>query len=434
MSIRVATALTDAEQESRVVQAVSSTMPDAVIVRRCRDVVELRALAQSAQVDVVVVDGALRGLDRDVAARLLGCGVRLIAVTDDAEAMHAIGAAGVVGRDLAQLSEVLRPVVASQHDHSGIDGDVGDSHVLQSSESRPVVGRLIAVWGPCGAPGRTTVAVELAAALSRRSRSLDDVLLVDVDTLGPSVAQLLGLIDDTSGLAASVRVAAQGSLQPSDLAALSVSVPSGFRVLVGLPSPDRWTELRPASTEAVLHTAQALVSWTVLDVGSAVEGSDLEWVEPGTPQRFGAARVALAHADVVVCVARPDPVGLSRLLRELPQVQALAPTAEVLVVLNEAGAHRTGRDARELVQAVSGRAVQQLPGDPKGLSRAVMRGAPVCEVDPDSAFVAGVEALASEVFASFGSYDQTRDRSAGSHRRLLRGAHRRHRHRDAGVV
>jgi Flp pilus assembly CpaE family ATPase len=434
VSIRVATALTDAEQESRVVHAVTSTMADAVIVRRCRDVVELRSLAQATQVDVVVVDGALRGLDRDVVERLTTCGVRLIAVSDDAQALLAIGVAGVVGRDLAQLSEVLRPVMVSRHDQAVAPSQVGDQGGLQNRESSPTDGRLIAVWGPCGAPGRTTVAIELAAALARSSRHVSDVLLVDLDTLGPSIAQLLGLIDDTSGLAASVRVAAQGSLAPSDLAALAVSVPAGFRVLVGLPAPDRWTELRPASTEVVLQTARAMVPWTVLDVGSAVEGSDLEWAEPGTPHRFGAARVALAQADVVVCVTRPDPVGLSRLLRELPQVQALAPTAEVRIVLNEVGPHRASQAASQLVETVAARAVGQLEGDPKAVSRAVMRGVPVCEVDAHSPFVIGIERIAHEVMGTFGSYDQSRDRATGSHRRLLRGTHRRHRRRDAGVV
>ena len=73
-------------------------------------------------------------------------------------------------------------------------------------------GRIVVMWGPVGSPGRTTLGIELAASLSRRG---DDVTLVDLDTTGPSAAQLLGLIDDTSGVAAVARLAAERALNPT---------------------------------------------------------------------------------------------------------------------------------------------------------------------------------------------------------------------------
>jgi MinD-like ATPase involved in chromosome partitioning or flagellar assembly len=209
---------------------------------------------------------------------------------------------------------------------------------------------VVAVWGPTGSPGRTTVAIELAAALTRRDH---DVLLIDADTVGPSVAQQLGLIDDTSGLAAAVRSAARGQLDPVGLAGAAVSVPSGPRVLVGLPAADRWTELRPASVDALLQCARRTVPWTVVDVGFGVEGNDLDWSDPGAPARYGASRTTLAAADVLVCVGRPDPIGLTRLLRGLPQVQDLAPTAQVVVAVNQLRSATETRHVRRLVSEAS---------------------------------------------------------------------------------
>ncbi|HAN70940.1 MAG TPA: hypothetical protein DCQ36_05050, partial [Actinobacteria bacterium] len=52
-------------------------------------------------------------------------------------------------------------------------------------------GRLVAVWGPMGAPGRTTIAVGIAEALAERGAR---VCLIDADTYAPSVALALGLV------------------------------------------------------------------------------------------------------------------------------------------------------------------------------------------------------------------------------------------------
>ena len=424
MSLRVATGLADAVRESRVVQAVSTQVPDAVVVRRCRDVVELRAVAHAAQVDVAIVDGALRGLDRDVVENLRSCGVRLIAVSEVDSDLLAMGVSAVVGENLVGLAERLRPTASEPGEAS-----LGPSGAVPGE--RAATGRLVAVWGPPGAPGRTTVSIELAVALARLS---SDAMLVDLDTIAPSVAQLLGLIDDTSGLAAAARMAARGEIEPQMLAALAVSVPSGPRVLVGLPSPERWTELRPASTAAVLECARSTVPWTVIDVGGVLEGSDLDWVDPGTPQRFGAARTAMAHADAVVCVGNSDPVGLTRLLREHRHVTSLAPTASQHWVLNLTRGRAPTREARELIRDVAGHVPLELPDDAKSIATARAHGAPVAEVAPGASFVEGINTLAGNLVASLGSYDQARDTTSRAHRRLLRGAHRRHRHRDAGVV
>jgi MinD-like ATPase involved in chromosome partitioning or flagellar assembly len=417
--VRVATALTDAVQESRVVQALSE-LPDVVIVRRCRDIVELRALAHASHVDAVVVDSDLRGLDRDVVSVLAGLGVCVVAVTDDGTDWWGVGAGSVVARDLAGLSDALRRPNAADALLSVADPDA----------DRPS-GQIVAVWGAQGAPGRTTVALELAGSWSRRN---DDVMVIDADTLGPSVAQLLGLLGDTSGLAAAARVAAQHTLRPSDLAGLAVGVPAGPRVLVGLPAPERWTELRPAAIDEVMRCAREVGRWTVVDVGGVLEGDDLDWADPDRPQRFAAARRVMSAADVVLCIGRTDPVGLSRLLRDVPKVQAQAPTADLQVVLNGGPSSTEHRQARTLVNDVLGITPIELPYDPKYIRRAQARGTLVHDVAPTSAYVSAVDQMAAMLAHRHSSYHRTHDEVARADRGLLRRSHRRHRSRDAGVV
>ena len=67
---------------------------------------------------------------------------------------------------------------------------------------------MVAVWGPAGAPGRTTVATGLAAVLATRGPTM----LVDADPYGGSVAQVLGVLDEVSGLLAAARLAGSGTL------------------------------------------------------------------------------------------------------------------------------------------------------------------------------------------------------------------------------
>ncbi|RFP68443.1 tyrosine-protein kinase family protein, partial [Micrococcus luteus] len=70
------------------------------------------------------------------------------------------------------------------------------------------------VWGPTGAPGRTTVAVNLAAEHAVAGRN---TLLVDLDTYGPAVGVHLGLTEESAGVARAVRRADHGRLGAADL-------------------------------------------------------------------------------------------------------------------------------------------------------------------------------------------------------------------------
>jgi Flp pilus assembly CpaE family ATPase len=206
-------------------------------------------------------------------------------------------------------------------------------------------------------------------------------------------------------------------------------------VLVGLPSADRWAELRPASVDALLQCARATVPVTVVDVGFGIEGGDLDWADPGAPVRYGAARASLAAADVVVSVGRPDAVGLVRLIRGLPEIRSLAPTAAELVVVNRVQSRTQRQRVVDLLVDESGCGdIVVLPDDPRAAASAMANGVTVAEQCPRSALVDAVAGLAARVLSLGSSYDQAREPAARSDRRLLRGAHRRHRHRDARVV
>ena len=166
--------------------------------------------------------------------------------------------------------------------------------------------------GTHGGPGRTTLAVNLAAEIASRSR---EVLLVDADTYGGSVAQVLGLLDEAPGIAAACRAADHGTLDLPALARLAPVVMPGLRVLTGLPKAERWPEPRAAALERVLELGRGLAQVIVVDCGFCIENDEELSYDTAAPRRNEATLTTLAEADTVLAVGSADPVGLQRFVR-----------------------------------------------------------------------------------------------------------------------
>ncbi|MFF2268855.1 CpaE family protein [Cellulosimicrobium cellulans] len=352
-------------REAEVVTTLAA--PGLQVTRRCADVVELLAAAAAGAGRVAVVSCDLPALDRQAVVDLHAHDVRVVALapggTWEEGRVRAYGVDAVVDLDSAPggLCDVVRAVLPREA-ATGAPGvprsvvDVGAT----GPETEPRRGRTVAVWGPTGAPGRTTVATNLAAELAgppparrarppRRERPAADVdvpagvlpspeaevLLVDADTYGGSVAQRLGLLDESPGLAAAARSAGQGALDDAGLVALAPTVLPRVRVLTGLSRAARWPELPGASLDAVWEVGRSVADWTVVDCGFGIERDELLTYDTRAPQRNDATWSALGAADVVVVVGAGDPVGLQRLVRaldELAETGACVGAARAVVV------------------------------------------------------------------------------------------------------
>src|SRR4051812_1141710 len=192
-------------------------------------------------------------------------------------------------------------------------------------------GRLVAVWGPTGAPGRTTVAVGVATELAAPDRT---ALLVDGDVYGGVIAQVLGVLDEAPGLAAAARVANNGQLDLAALAGLARTVTPGLRLLSGIARADRWPELRPSALEVVLGLARSLAAVTVVDCGFCLEQDEELAYDTAAPRRNGATLAFLDAADTVLAVGTADPGGLQRLGRGLGELKDVVPGVAPRVVVN----------------------------------------------------------------------------------------------------
>ncbi len=256
------------------------------------------------------------------------------------------------------------------------------------------MGRVLAVWGPAGAPGRTTVAVGLAAEVAAAGH---EVLLLDVDAYGGAVGQHLGVLDEVSGLLAAARSANNGELDDARLTGLARQVGDGFRVLTGLPRPDRWQEVRASAFEDVLERASRVADLAVLDVGFSLEGEPPDPFGPTAPQRNQMTLAALAVADEVLVVGSADPVGLARLARGLVELRDVVPGVRPRVVVNRMRASLgwSDREIRGMVEGfVTPVGVHFLPDDRAAADRALMAGRSLVETG-ESALRAAMREVAA---------------------------------------
>ncbi|WP_076258305.1 AAA family ATPase [Intrasporangium flavum] len=284
--------------------------------------------------------------------------------------------------------------------------------------TRPTRAPIIAVWGPNGAPGRTTLATTLAAELAAREAS---VLLVDADTYGGCVAQALGLLDEAPGVAAACRAADQGLLDLPMLARTAPEVVPGLRVLTGLPKAERWPEVRAGALERVLDLARSLVEVVVVDCGFCLEDDEELSYDTSAPRRNEATLTTLAVSDLVVAVGGADPVGLQRFVRGLQELGTV-PSGEPVAVVNRVRASAVGnrpqaRIADSLARFAGLAAVRFVPDDPETADGAMLAGRSVVEHAPDSSLRLAVADLASHL----APWTALRQRAGGRRRRAGRG-------------
>lgn len=384
------------------------------VARRCLDLAEVLATAGAGRVVGAFVAPDLPGLDRETVARLHAQGVRVVAVLPpglpDADP-GVLAAAVTADSDVGECEQALdqaSPAVSARayaDPSRSLGSDVlGPGHPLGSRVAAAAPtgqGQVVAVWGPVGAPGRTSVAVGLAEDLGYAAPAL----LVDADTYGPSIAQHLGLLDEAPGLAAACRAADAGVLDPAELSRRAPFAGDTLRVLTGLARADRWPELSATAMAEVLQVARRLVRWSVVDTGFCLEQDEELSYDTLAPRRNQATLTALEHADVVVAVGSADPVGLQRLLAGLDQLRQTFPECEPVVAVTRVRAAAVGREAQAQVVRTLRRyggigEVTCLPDDRAGYDAALLAGRTLTEWMPRSPVVDALAELAERVRAA----------------------------------
>ncbi|MEJ7633997.1 hypothetical protein [Aeromicrobium sp.] len=346
------------------------------LVRRCVDVADLLAVSETGLATAALVTADLGGLDADAVYRLEHAGIRVAAVEADVDLCRALGIERTLR--LGALDIVAQDAPAPRH---------------QQHEERAA---LIAVWGPAGSPGRSTVALGLASATAAQGV---DTVLVDADTYGGSQGQALSVLDDVSGIVAACRAANTG--RAGEVVEQLLDIEENLRLLTGLPRADMWPQVRTGALDLVLGRLRSAAGLLVVDCGFSLEAGS----GPAAHRNQSTLQV-LEQADLVVAVGRPDPVGLARLVRGLHDLAEVLPgrTPTVVVNMTRASLGWREREIDAALRRLTGIApTTYLPFDQPGLDLAAVSGRTPREAAPSSPFVTRIEVLARELVAQVGT-------------------------------
>lgn len=405
--------------EVRLVHGIAREHADRLrVVRRCADIAEAIGAVGAGIGDVVVVDLAARGLDRDALAGVIARGTAVVGLTHH----DAAGGAGATTLGLrctvdaaAPVTDVVAQIMAAL---SG-EGEGEAWTPEDETESPGARSRIIAVWGPAGAPGRSLIAANAAYELAAAGTP---TILVDADTHGPCLAQMLGIIEDAPGLLAACRAAGRDTLDALTLRTLVPVVTGRLRLLSGIGAAGRWAELRESALERVWETL-ALTDLTdltettdltaegppadgtaapsgdaagivVIDAGWCLEVDDDLALDGLAPQRNAATTTALAAADEVLAVVGADPISLTRLLRERERLAELG-IGPIHAVVNRLGPPADARRVHDLLAPrIDLASFTTLPEDSATCRRAAWDGALLAEAGPRTPLRRGIRELA----------------------------------------
>jgi MinD-like ATPase involved in chromosome partitioning or flagellar assembly len=330
------------------------------VIRRCLDVAELIAAAGIDRHAGLVIDVSAPRLSADTLAHVASdqrCVVAYLADSDDdltrAESISRVAPGMVVdirrAKSPSSVIDLIQAAIDASADNPGEEGlDTVPSGALPiDDESRDTTtgvdaqrGKLVVVWGPHGAPGRSTVALGLAESCAASGYR---TCLVDADTISPSLALLIGMTEDVSGLLVAARYAEQGVLDARSLGAACRALSESLWVLSGIGSADRWSQARPSALDLIWAECTRHFDRVIVDVGGLLRTEEVDDPFNGLGLRRDCAAVgALQVCDSVVAVTRPDVVGLARLVEDLPDVLALTSHLRVDVVVNQVSRRSRG--------------------------------------------------------------------------------------------
>jgi len=360
--IRVLLAVGDPERERRLRDALSAE--GLAVAERCLDGPSLAERARALDADVALASTDLHRLSAATLLAIREARLPVVLLAEAAEIERYTGLAHLVpgGCTGHQVTDALRqavergavyvatPAVDGRHAEEKTSGDGGRAR-----------GRVIALLSGKGAPGVTTVAIGLAAALSERGRR---VVLVDADLRGGNVGPYLDL-DPRRGLVglpfgrngASATGPVEEELQEGP----------GFMVLAGVERPDSGLSVSAELVMAAVRTLREKFDDVLVDVGEVVAGAS-----------SAASEAILRAAERLLVVLGPDLVALwnaRAVLRYLREGLGVAPEA-IGAVLNR----REGREhyaAEEVERALGLPVLAELPEDRRAARRAVAEQLPI---------------------------------------------------------
>ncbi len=308
--------------------------------------------------DVLLIDDICSFLTPRLVELIKASGREVVGVYDPSEfadgkdRLLECGVADVVEAG-AHPDEFLRVIarVAETVTTTQLAESIPDAPIPEVLERRKQA--IFAVGGPSGGTGTTEVAIGIAGRLGEVGRR---VVLVDGDETNPSVAQRLGL-----PIHPNIRTAIDVLEHRTGPVSGVVHFVEPIAVVPGLPNVSDWSEVRPGQVVDLAAELTSLFDHVVFNVGSHLESLGFG----GATERYGISRRLIQHADRVIAVGLPTPVGVSRLLGWLADADRLTGGAPVDVLINRSprDQFRRGELVEEITRTYQPASFGFLPAD-----------------------------------------------------------------------
>ncbi|MGH2699852.1 MAG: AAA family ATPase, partial [Actinomycetota bacterium] len=379
--MRVVTLAGDPEREADLAPRLA-TEPALELYMRCVDRVELLATMRSGSIDAIIAVGSPGWFDAQAAREAARARIRVVGVADN-----------------ALESEVLEQRGVSVLDANASVGEIVDACRSAKPSAPPVPldaprtssGRVLAIWGPKGAPGRTTIAIELAYALSGTGES---TVLVDADPYGGDALQMLGVVEELPTILWAAAAAASEEGRRDLVSHLRKVGTNGPLLVPGLPRAELWAEVDDFGYGELIKLLAAETRFVVVDVGFGLEDSTFLGARTG---RNAMARATLERADRVIAVCRADPVGVKNFIWSFESLRELIEDDRISVVLNRLCGGE-GREIDELLTRNTGRrSTVSFPERADDCRKSLNRGGALHEVHPSSEICSHARRLAEQV-------------------------------------
>lgn len=375
---------------SGIVERLEHYRGSVTVARICEDLLETVAIAETGLIDMVLLAGPAALVDAATLDALIERGIPVLVLGAEAgEAQRLSGLGALLAEADADAQELNTIMERACTAASG--GRRSTRQASPEPERAPGRGgKVVAFWGPGGAPGRSTLAVNYATESALAGHG---VMLIDADTYGASIAIQLGLLDEAAGLAQLCRLADQGRLETEGIERACARVRiagTALAVATGLPRPNRWPELRPASIHRVLSALREQFDIIVIDVAAPLELDEELSFDTMAPQRNGAAIAVLSQAETLYAVGAADAIGVPRLVRALEDLAVVLPAVNPQVVFNKVAVGTVGPSPQRALNETWERfgpahpIAHYVPADRPAVDAALLAGTVLAETAPRS--------------------------------------------------
>jgi len=389
MSIRVLI-IDDIPQTRENLRKLLSLEPDIEIVGMAATGEEGIELTRRLRPDIVLMDINLPGMDGITATEIISrevpeAQVIMISVQGEPAYMRRSMLAGAREFLIKPFSgDELISAIRRVYELGKARPVITPAKAPVSKEKPEKVGKLITTFSPKGGAGTSTIAANLAIALSSETGSRVALIDLSLQFGGQDVIFNLQPRRNIADLA-SENIA----LDEETVTGAMLAHPSGVKVLLAPPRPEMADYITPELVKGILSTLRRAFDYVIIDCPSFLNDITI---------------TALETSDIILLITTPELTAIKGVKQFFQVLEALKyPTNNVLLVLNKDD-RRSGIGAKEIQASLKHPIEVVIPNIEGRVLFSVNRGVPLYSLERSSAFSDMISKLANRIHQKGGSY------------------------------